>query len=97
MPAHDLLAQLEQTLLRIDRRLATAADQVGEAAQALETLPLASGEYAVARNRLSNAAGYIDQDEWGAARYEVDLVLRWLRALINRFATVPAVASYAQS
>jgi hypothetical protein len=91
-PVQALLTQLEKILLRIDRRLPEASDRVGDATQALETLPLATDEFAVARNRLQNAAGYLRQDEWGAARYEVNLVLGWLRTSINRFVSVAEIA-----
>ena len=45
----------------------------------LETLPLATGEYATARNRIHNASRYVGTGEFGAARYELRLVAGQLR------------------
>jgi len=41
----------------------------------MESLPLASGEYAVASNRLRNARRYLQSDERGAAAYELRLLM----------------------
>jgi hypothetical protein len=41
----------------------------------LESLPLASAEYSVAVNRLTNAQNYLRSGEHGAARYELHLLL----------------------
>jgi hypothetical protein len=45
---------------------------------ALECLPLATAEYALARNRLENARHYLWTGEPGAALYELRLLLRGL-------------------
>jgi hypothetical protein len=45
----------------------------------LETLPLATGEYSTARNRIHNASQYVRAGEFGAARYELRLVAGQLR------------------
>jgi hypothetical protein len=44
----------------------------------LESLPLASGDYCVAVNRLTNAQNYLRSGEQGAARYELHMLLRSL-------------------
>jgi hypothetical protein len=90
-PARDLLGQLQQIQRRIDHRQPAAAEHLGDAAQALETLPLDSDEFALARNRLCNAAAYLDQGQWGAASYEVKLVLGWLKSFIRRYAAAPSI------
>jgi hypothetical protein len=84
-PADDLLDQLQRIRRRIERRQLEAVEQLADAAQALETLPLAANEFALARIRLCNAASYLDQSQWGAARFEVTLVLGWLKSFIRRY------------
>jgi hypothetical protein len=49
---------------------------LAEAAHLLEALPLSTGEFAVASNRLGNARRYLDAGERGAAQYEVQLLIR---------------------
>jgi len=46
--------------------------------QLLEALPLASAEFGLAVNRLTNARHYLHSGEYGAARYELHLLLRSL-------------------
>ena len=43
--------------------------------QMLEALPLASAEFGLAVNRLTNAQRYLHSGEYGAARYELRLLL----------------------
>jgi hypothetical protein len=51
-------------------------DEEFENLQALiESLPLASGEFGVASNRLRNAQRYLRSDEIGASLYELRLLL----------------------
>jgi hypothetical protein len=52
------------------------ASELAEATHLLEALPLSTGEFAVASNRLSNARRYLDAGERGAAHYEVQLLMR---------------------
>ncbi len=47
--------------------------------QMLEALPLASAEFSLAVNRLTNAQKYLRSGEYGAARYELHLLLRSLK------------------
>ncbi len=49
-----------------------------EAREALEALPLTTVEIATARNRLNSARNYLEDDERGAARYELRLLRRSL-------------------
>ncbi len=44
-------------------------------AQMLSSLPLATDVYGLAENRLANARRYLDSGEFGAARYELRLLL----------------------
>jgi hypothetical protein len=46
--------------------------------QLLEALPLASAEFCLAVNRLTNAQNYLHSGEYGTARYELRLLLRSL-------------------
>jgi hypothetical protein len=88
----ELLHQLEQITGAINLRSLDADNAIGDALDALERLPLATDEFGLARNRLMNAISYLDNREWGAARYEVGLVIGWLRASQIRFAPLPAFA-----
>lgn len=54
-------------------------EQVAKFRSLLESLPLAADEFAVPCCRLSNAFGYLQSDEWGAARYELRLLAGLLR------------------
>lgn len=45
---------------------------------ALECMPLSTGEFALAMNRLKNAEMYLQSGEPGAARYELRMLLRSL-------------------
>jgi hypothetical protein len=49
-----------------------------EVRRLLEAVPLASGEFGVAVNRLENARRYLHAGEHGAARYELCLLRRSL-------------------
>jgi hypothetical protein len=44
----------------------------------LEALPLATAEFGLAINRVTNAQHYLHCSEYGAARYELRLLLRSL-------------------
>ena len=52
-----------------------AAHDVDNLRTLFESLPLASGEFGLAVNRLQNAQRYLRSDEIGAARYELRLLL----------------------
>jgi hypothetical protein len=47
----------------------------------LEALPLASGEFSLAVNRLANARQYLESGEYGAARFELRLLRRSLEVI----------------
>ena len=51
-----------------------AADELDNLRTLIESLPLASGDFGVAMNRLRNAQRYLRSDEIGAARYELRLL-----------------------
>ena len=51
-------------------------NELADATHLLEALPLSTSEFAVACNRLSNARRYLDSGERGAARSEVQLLMR---------------------
>ena len=46
----------------------------------VDALAITTTEYALLRNRLHNAQRYSKQSEWGAARYELRLLLHSLAA-----------------
>lgn len=52
----------------------------------LESLPLATVEYDLARRRLENAQRYVRSGEKGAARFELRLVLGWARSFLDQAA-----------
>jgi len=57
-----------------------ASDALDRCFFLLDALALTTLEYAVFRNRLHNAQRYSMQAEWGAARFELRLILRSLAA-----------------
>jgi hypothetical protein len=44
----------------------------------LESLPLSTGEFGLAMNRLKSAGRYLRLGEPGAAKFELRLLARWL-------------------
>jgi hypothetical protein len=82
------MGSLEQIRARVFTCLTQLIEQVSsagcpteefqEAQNALETLPLAKGEFATAQNRLLNARNYLETGEPGAALYELHLLWRSL-------------------
>ena len=69
-----LLAQLEQAA----GSNRDYADEIAELQRILETLPLSTGEFGVATNRVRNASRYLRSQERGAARYELKMLARSL-------------------
>jgi hypothetical protein len=69
------LQSLMRTLSDIDR----AAAEFSDLRTVIESLPMPSGEFSLAKNRLRNAQRYLRSDEAGAARYELCLLLGSLR------------------
>jgi hypothetical protein len=77
--ADELRGQLAELVDRlIDEE--SNADGFNEALMLLESLPLASGPFAVAVNRLNSARRYLAAGERGAARYELRLLVGGLCA-----------------
>ena len=68
------LRQTIEQLLRGLRRDFNVLDDLQEVRDLLDSLPLATGEYGIASNRLRNAHGYLVSQERGAARYELRLL-----------------------
>lgn len=52
--------------------------QLTEAAMLFESLPLGTSEFGLAMNRLNNARRYLESNERGAARYELQLLVAGL-------------------
>ena len=74
-----VLSAVQQLYCRIVANDASDVD-FEESMYLLETLPLASAEYGVARLRLQNASQYCDVTETGAAAWEVRTLLMQLYA-----------------
>jgi hypothetical protein len=72
-----LLREAHDSLLRRPFYCGPVVD-FGRIRRLLEALPLASAEFSVAVNRLANARHYLRDGEYGAARYELRLLLRRL-------------------
>jgi len=73
------LFQSVQHLLRLIRRGHDVLGELQEVRDLLESLPLASGEYSTATNRLRNTHRYLVSEERGAARYELQMLTGMLR------------------
>jgi hypothetical protein len=73
-----VLGHLNRLMVRIWGGMADAAD-FRRARANLAALPLATAEFAVALARLNNARTYLQEDEPGAATYELRLLARSLR------------------
>jgi hypothetical protein len=74
-----VLKQAEFLVRALESRRAVQTE-MENLAGLLETLPLASSEFGLACTRLSNAQRYIDSAEHGAARWELNAMVRQLRA-----------------
>ncbi len=73
------LFQTVEHLLRAIRRDQDVLDELQQVRDLLDSLPLASGEYGTATNRLRNAHRYLVSQERGAARYELQMLAGLLR------------------
>jgi len=65
-------------LVRLIRKLESSddpSDDLAEVHQLLEALPMATGEFGLAINRLKNAGRYLQSCERGAARWELASLL----------------------
>ena len=74
----ELLDTVEHLLTSI-RRDCEVLEELVEVRNLLDSLPLATNEYATAANRLRNAHRYLTSQERGAARYELNLLAGSLR------------------
>jgi|GEM_PF-4881558 len=61
--------------------LPTALDSLSRALFVIKTLALSTSEFALLHNRLCNARRYSMQEEWGAARFELRLLLHSMGTL----------------
>ena len=69
-------------LVRLIRKLESGddpSDDFPEVYQLLESLPMATGEFGLANNRLKNAKRYLQSREPGGARWELAALLDSLR------------------
>jgi hypothetical protein len=73
-------------LLRRLQKQELALVDISGAQAALEALPLATGEFAQAVNRLRNAHRYACVSEEGASHYELQLLAASLKHLSQRYA-----------
>ena len=73
------LSQTVAGVLKMIERGKTALEKLQEVRELLESIPLSSGEYCVAQNRLQNAHRYLVSDERGAARFELRMLAGSLR------------------
>ena len=77
-PGQLLSDSLQFALLAIEGKRPVPEEQFENARNALSALPLATGEYARMMANISNASMYCAQDEFGAAKYELRLLLNSL-------------------
>src|SRR5260370_23157802 len=73
-----------QSLMRNLSNSDRTANELYRLRTMVESLPLSSGEFCVAMNRLRNAQRYLTGNEIGAARYELRLLLGSLHARPRR-------------
>jgi hypothetical protein len=88
--ADELVASsLRRILQQVGRKRQASAKLFGKAYIGLDALPLATGIYSQAKLNLRNAERYVTRKEWGAARFELTLLLRrligsWSRTAVKR-------------
>jgi hypothetical protein len=91
--AQPALGEIDRTLNTLEARVLQAAHQLTRAdpsehchaiAVLLESLPLATAEFALASSHVKNAITYVRLGEPGAARFELRLILGTVRALRDR-------------
>ena len=66
-------------ILQMLQRRNDPRDHLETVRSLLESLPLSTGEYGIAQNRLRNAERYLRSQEHGAARFELQLLAGSLR------------------
>jgi hypothetical protein len=89
-PPEQLLANSLLALLEAPPDNPHAARWFEHVELVLDTMPLSTGEYGIARNRCQSARRYRQAGEYGAARYELRLLLRGLSHHIDTSAPVAA-------
>ncbi|MDA1051274.1 MAG: hypothetical protein O3C40_12450 [Planctomycetota bacterium] len=88
----DIRQQTVANLVRLIRKLESGGDPsdgLAEVHQLLESLPMATGEFGLAINRLKNARRYLQSCERGAARWELASLLDGLRREIDAASVEP--------
>ena len=76
--AQEALAKGVQSILEQDLEDAVPAEEWEELRTLLESLPLSTGNFALAINRLNNAKNYLQAGELGAAQFELRMLLAGL-------------------
>ena len=66
-------------ILQMLQRRSDPRDHLETVGSLLESLPLSTGDYGIAQNRLRNAERYLRSQEHGAARFELQLLAGSLR------------------
>jgi hypothetical protein len=66
-------------VLQMLHRRSDPRDHLESVRSLLESLPLSTGEYGIAQNRLRNAERYLRSQEHGAARFELQMLAGSLR------------------
>jgi hypothetical protein len=66
-------------VLQMLQRRSDPRDHLETVRSLLESLPLSTGEYGMAQNRLRNAERYLRSQEHGAARFELQMLAGSLR------------------
>lgn len=69
----EILSRANRLLLR-ELAPIEAVEQIAVIEDLIQSLPLATGEYATFKCRLGSARGYFEADERGAARFELRLL-----------------------
>lgn len=77
-PGQSLVDNLRLALQTVESKQPVPAEQFENARHALSALPLATGEYARMMANISNADVYCVQREFGAAKFELRLLLNSL-------------------
>ena len=87
----ELLEQTVRLLLgNINKKLSSEDAHIELALMAAEALPLTSAEFLQVKGNLLNGKRYLQQNEWGAANYELTTLLRRLPRLVTTVKEKPA-------
>ena len=77
----DVTRQIQRSIQKLMLSLQNSMnprDSLERIRENLESLPLATEEFDLAKSRIRNARRYLDSGETGAARYEVRMLIRGL-------------------